>query len=176
MWVPYLGREDPLEEEMATHSSILAWKIPWAEEPGGLRSMGLQKAGRDWAEPSLPEGTFSSTELINSVLCSSPPLCSSVTIVIVYWNYFCLCIFLLYSVFFKGRLCVFIFAYSVSTLLGSIDSQMLVEWVQGVFRGLWENWLNQKVLTGVCRLLSQEGLAEMMEQLECLAEGFGFCL
>ena len=38
-----LGREDPLEEEMATHSSILAWKIPWAEEPGGLQFMGLQE-------------------------------------------------------------------------------------------------------------------------------------
>ena len=42
MWVPSLGWEDPLEEEMATHSSILSWKIPWAEEPGGLQSMGLQ--------------------------------------------------------------------------------------------------------------------------------------
>ena len=36
-----LGREDPLEEEMATHSSILAWEIPWTEEPGGLQSMGV---------------------------------------------------------------------------------------------------------------------------------------
>ena len=38
-----LGGEDPLEQEMATHSSILAWRIPWTEEPGGLQSMGLQK-------------------------------------------------------------------------------------------------------------------------------------
>ena len=38
-----LGQEDPLEKEMATHSSILAWKLPWTEEPGGLQSMGLQK-------------------------------------------------------------------------------------------------------------------------------------
>ena len=42
-----LGREDPLEEEMATHSSILAWKISWAEEPGGLQSMGLQRVRQD---------------------------------------------------------------------------------------------------------------------------------
>ena len=41
--VQSLGREDPLEEEMATHSSILAWKIPWAEEPGRLQSMGSQR-------------------------------------------------------------------------------------------------------------------------------------
>ena len=44
-----LDREDPLEEEMATHSSILAWKVPRTEERGGLQSMGLQRVGRDWA-------------------------------------------------------------------------------------------------------------------------------
>ena len=42
MWVRSLGREDLLEQEMATHSSILAWEIPWAENPGGLYSMGSQ--------------------------------------------------------------------------------------------------------------------------------------
>ena len=47
MWVRSLGQEDPLEEEMATHSSILAWKIPWTEDPGGLPSMGSQRVGRD---------------------------------------------------------------------------------------------------------------------------------
>ena len=41
--VRFLGQEDPLEEEMATHSGILVWKIPWTEEPGGLQSMELQK-------------------------------------------------------------------------------------------------------------------------------------
>ena len=52
MWetrVWFLGWEDSLEEEMATHSSILAWRIPWTEEPGGLQSMGLQRVGQDWA-------------------------------------------------------------------------------------------------------------------------------
>ena len=44
-WVPSLGREDPLEKGMATHSSILAWKIPWTEEPGGLQSMKLERIG-----------------------------------------------------------------------------------------------------------------------------------
>ena len=43
MWVQFLGQEDPLEKEMATHSSILAWRIPWTEEPGRLQSMGLQE-------------------------------------------------------------------------------------------------------------------------------------
>ena len=41
-WVLSLGQEDPLEKEMTAHSSILAWKIPWTEEPGGLQSMGSQ--------------------------------------------------------------------------------------------------------------------------------------
>ena len=43
-----LGREDPLEKEMATLSSILAWRIPWTEEPAGLQSMGWQRVGHDW--------------------------------------------------------------------------------------------------------------------------------
>ena len=46
-WVPSLDQEDFLEKGMAIHSSILAWKIPWAEEPGGLQSMGSQRVGRD---------------------------------------------------------------------------------------------------------------------------------
>ena len=47
MQVQFLGREDPLAKEMATHSIILAWKIPWTEEPGSLQSMGMQRVGHD---------------------------------------------------------------------------------------------------------------------------------
>ena len=46
-WVRFLGQEDPLEKGMATHSSILVWRIPWAEETGGLKSMGSQRVGHD---------------------------------------------------------------------------------------------------------------------------------
>ena len=46
-WVQSLSREDPLEKGMATYSSILAWRIPWREEPSGLQSMGLQRVGHD---------------------------------------------------------------------------------------------------------------------------------
>ena len=46
-WVQSLGQEDPLEKEIVAHSSILAWKIPWMEEPGGLESIGLQRVGHD---------------------------------------------------------------------------------------------------------------------------------
>ena len=45
--VQSLGQEDPLEEDMAAHSGILAWRIPWTEEPGGLQSMGSQSIGHD---------------------------------------------------------------------------------------------------------------------------------
>ena len=67
-WVPSLGWEDPLEQEMATHSSTLAWKIPWTEEPGRLQSMGPLRVGQDratsfslravdyWLDCSLPFG------------------------------------------------------------------------------------------------------------------------
>ena len=50
--VQSLGQEDPLEEEVTTHSNILAWEIQWTEEPGGLQSMGLRRVRRDWASNS----------------------------------------------------------------------------------------------------------------------------
>jgi len=46
-WVPPLGWEDPLGKGMATHSSILAWRIPWTEEPGGLKYLGSQRVGHN---------------------------------------------------------------------------------------------------------------------------------
>ena len=59
-WVPSLGWEDPLEEKIATHSSTLAWKIPWTEEPGGLQSTGSQRVGHGRACKQLvmKEGAF----------------------------------------------------------------------------------------------------------------------
>ena len=49
-----LGWEDPLEKEMATHSSILAWRIPWTQKPGGLQSMGPQRVKHDWETDTFP--------------------------------------------------------------------------------------------------------------------------
>ena len=49
-WVQFQSQDDPLEEDMATHSSILAWKIPWTEELGGLQSIALQRVGHDWSD------------------------------------------------------------------------------------------------------------------------------
>ena len=49
-WVRSLGQQDPLEREMATHSSILAWRTPWPEEPGGLQSMGAQRVRHDGSD------------------------------------------------------------------------------------------------------------------------------
>ena len=61
--VQSLGQEDPLEKEMATHSSILAWRIPWTKEPGGLQSMGSQKVGArffcSWNSPGKNTGVGS---------------------------------------------------------------------------------------------------------------------
>ena len=48
--VQFLGQEDPLEEGMATHSSIIAWRIPWTEDPSGLQSIELQRVGHDWSD------------------------------------------------------------------------------------------------------------------------------
>ena len=53
-WVRSLGQEDPLEKEMATHSSILAWRILWTEEPGRLQSTGSQRVGHNWTTSPLP--------------------------------------------------------------------------------------------------------------------------
>ena len=52
--VPSLGQEYPLEKDMATHSSILAWRIPWTEEPGGLQSMGSQRVRHEWSDWACP--------------------------------------------------------------------------------------------------------------------------
>ena len=83
MWVQSLGQEYPLEEEMATHSNILAWRIPWTEEPGGLQSTGSQRV---WQDKATKAFTFLG---FNSKLClthlqslypstnTSPPLRTS---------------------------------------------------------------------------------------------------
>ena len=55
-WLRSLGQEDPLEEGMTTHSSILAWRIPWIEEPSGLHSLGSQRVGHDWSDFALMHG------------------------------------------------------------------------------------------------------------------------
>ena len=70
-WVPSLGRADPLEKEMATHSSILAWRIPWTEGPGRLQSMGLQESWM-WLK-RLSSGQF-------SLIAQSRPCASTVHI------------------------------------------------------------------------------------------------
>ena len=57
-WVQSLGWEYPIEEGMATHSSILTWRIPWTEEPGEIQSMGLQRVGHDWATNTWIEWHF----------------------------------------------------------------------------------------------------------------------
>ena len=76
--VQSLGQEDTLKNEMATHFSILAWEIPWTEEPGGLQSTGLQRVGHDWACVRAHTHTHTYTHsLVNKVVAQSHlPLCS----------------------------------------------------------------------------------------------------
>ena len=69
IWVPFPGWEDPLEKEMATHSRILPWRIPWTEEPGGLQSMVLQRVRHDWVTNSF---TFTFSEAAYWVSLFSP--------------------------------------------------------------------------------------------------------
>ena len=71
-WVWSLGQEDNLEKEMATHSSILAWEIPWTEEPGGLQLMGSQRVSHDWATKHITTTTAA------KLLQSYPTLCDPI--------------------------------------------------------------------------------------------------
>ena len=70
-WVPSLGQKDPLEKEMATHSSILDWRIPWTEKPGGLQSMELQRVRHDLVTQPQEEPS----PLLQSSLSSFPASC-----------------------------------------------------------------------------------------------------
>ena len=72
MWVQSLGRKDPLEESMTTHSSILAWRIPWKEEPGGLQSMGLKESNATHTR-FLSHARLFAKFSVNSAKSSQPP-------------------------------------------------------------------------------------------------------
>ena len=64
-WVPSLGQEDSLEKGMATHSSILAWRILWTEEAGGLQSMGSQRVRHDWATNFLIQWVWHGSQILH---------------------------------------------------------------------------------------------------------------
>ena len=68
-----LGREDPLEKKMATHSSILVWRIPWTEDPGGLQLMGSQRVGHDWATNTFTSSDWKHPPLPSFILSSTFP-------------------------------------------------------------------------------------------------------
>ena len=68
-----LGQEDPLGKEMATHSNILAWRIPWTDEPNRLQSMGFQRVGHDWATNTH---TYETRGTVRSTLCATSHLIS----------------------------------------------------------------------------------------------------
>ena len=80
--VQFLGREDPLEKRMATHSSILASRIPWIEEPGELQSIGLQRAGHSWVTNTCTFYSFS--KLVSSLTIQQ---CTDFIISIIMWRW-----------------------------------------------------------------------------------------
>ena len=83
-----LGREDPREKEMATHSSTLAWKIPWTEEPGRLQSMGSQRVGHNWATSlSLFKDEEKATILYWSIPCSGGCILSQDFAFLFWWGW-----------------------------------------------------------------------------------------
>ena len=103
IWVWSLGREDALEEERATHSSILAWDIPWTEETGGLQSMGLQRVRHDWACTRTGMGGRIPWERLLCLIYTQHPLVI----------YLCMCVKSLQSVW------LFVTLWTVAHLLGS---------------------------------------------------------
>ena len=102
-WFQSLGQEDPLEKEMTTHSSNLAWEITWTEEPGGLQSMGSQRVGHDWATNTFTLSFF----------CELFCLFVSSMFVIVHWNIF---MFSLKSLSGIPNICVMLVLVSVDGL------------------------------------------------------------
>ena len=87
MRIQSLGQEDPLEEGMATHSSILAWRIPWTEKPDGLQSIGSQRVGHNWSDSAHTQTAWKIAKTYIFSLTGTK----------LYWKLICLCnMFLLY--------------------------------------------------------------------------------
>ena len=126
-WVQSLVWEDPLEKGIATHSSILAWRIPWTWEPGGLQSMGLQRVGHNWVNTLclfVAESLFFFF-LLNNILsfgCTtvyiSIQLLKDIMVAVKFWQ---LCIKLLYT-----SRCRFLCIHTFSTLLGKYQGARLL--------------------------------------------------
>ena len=98
-----LGQEDPWEKEMAPHSSILAWKIPWTEEPGRLQSMGSQRVGRDWVTNTFTF-PFGNHEFVYCL-----------------WIYFCLVNMFIYIIIFRLHIQVISYDICLSVWLASLS-------------------------------------------------------
>ena len=116
MWIQFLGREDPLEEGMATHSSVLTWRIQWTEEPGGLQSMGSQRVGHDWSDSMCKHilGKYmlmniissSCTDLLIIVWCPTLSFCMAFVLKSTFFLYeYCYPNFLVISIYMN---CIFL--------------------------------------------------------------------
>ena len=132
-----LGWEDPLEEDMETHSSILAWRIPWAEEPGGLQSIGSQRVGYDWGDWAL---THIEYNLLILTFKASVSLCSYILYISLFFISWAVikvshqdCNFALYI--FKPSVCCVVYIYCTWIL-----THILNDWCGFVaVSGLWDH-------------------------------------
>ena len=97
-WFWFLGVEDPLEQGMATHSSILTWRIPWTEEPGGLRSIGSKRVRHDWSN-------LASTHAVFNIFLSDPFFHLQKEIWQIYLKC-CIYFFLFYAEFTSLKVCI----------------------------------------------------------------------
>ena len=120
-WVRSLGGEDPLKKGMATHSSILAWRIPWTEEPGGLQAIGLQRVGHNWATNITFTIVYKIQLFCCFVLSLMDPAPWLTLSAVCFWNYMpCLCSL--------SGLCQFFPCGSVFPITGSIpETHLLAE-------------------------------------------------
>ena len=117
IWIRSVGWEDPVDKEMATHSSTLAWKIPWAAEPGGLESMGSPRVWHNWATPLFHLASFLSHSCFH--FCKRLAYISfllSSYVVYLYWFVEILCIIwiLIHVVF--TYVSIYVFSKSVTSL------------------------------------------------------------
>ena len=139
-WVRSLGREDALEKEMAIHSSTIAWKIPWTEEPGRLQSVGSQRVRYDWATSlSFPKRKWCTLPKDICLGCCSVLLIMNTAIAITFLNrFFCACGQLWYPWQKKVKSEV---TQSCSTLWDPTDCSLPGSSIHGIFQARILEWV-----------------------------------
>ena len=153
MWVQSQGQEGALEECMATHSYILAWKVPWTEEPGGLQSIGSHRVRHNWSDLAHTQATGAQKNILDSFL----PHCW-IFLGLLFWFFFSLLIFKHWSAhgFNPSPLCSLptvtplVISFSMMTLVA-----MITWWFPDLYSQSWHLCLTPKLgdLIGISNLI-----------------------